>query len=343
MSDRQRMTALVWEGPQEMNVRRVAAPEPPDDREVVLRVDAVGICGSELSGYLGQNSLRVPPLVMGHEFTATVAEVGGRVDDLPRGTRVVVNPLISCGNCPACRRGLANLCASRALLGAHRPGGFAEYVTVPDSACTVLPDEIEPQLGAMAEPIACAVRAVRLAGTRLSDDVLVIGAGPIGLLCAHLARRAGAEATIVDTNPDRLSTARAWGIQKAIGPSELSTLSPTFTSAIDAVGLAITRRQAIGAVRRGGVVVFVGLHEPTVDFDANEVIRNEVTMRGSFAYTPDDFDAAVGLLAAGVLPDESAWLSVRPLGCGPDSFEELIGGQPSVLKIVLRPGTGGTT
>lgn len=325
-----------------MTLRKVAAPGPPSDREVVLRVDAAGICGSELSGYLGHSSLRVPPLVMGHELAGTVADVGAMVDELPEGTRVVVNPLISCGSCEACRRGEANLCSSRALLGAHMPGGFAEFVAVPASACRALPEAIAASSGAMVEPIACAVRAVRLAGVGLGDELLVVGAGPIGLLCAHLARRAGADATIVDSNPDRLRTARSWGVLRALDPSESSSLALTFTAAIDAVGLAVTRRQAIGAVRRGGVVVFVGLHEPTVDFDANEVARAEITIRGSFAYTPDDFDTAVGLLAAGILPDDDAWLSVRPLGRGRESFEELVGETPSVVKIVLEPAREGT-
>lgn len=342
-SDRRNMTALVWEGPREMHLRTVAAPGPPGDREVVLSVDAVGICGSELSGYLGQSSLRVPPLVMGHELSGTVADVGAKVDDLPRGTRVVVNPLISCGSCPACRRGQANLCSSRALLGAHMPGGFAECVAVPASACRVLPETVESSSGAMVEPIACAVRAVRLADVGLGDELLVVGAGPIGLLCAHLARQAGATATIVDSNPERLRTARAWGVPRALEPSDASSLTPEFRAAIDAVGLSVTRRQAIRAVRRGGVVVFVGLHEPTVDFDANEVVRSEITIRGSFAYTPDDFDVAVGLLAAGILPDDKSWLSVRPLGLGRESFEELVGREPSVVKIVLRPAMEGTT
>src|SRR3954453_10983311 len=124
------MQALVWTGPRQMAVQDLATPTAQPG-EVLLAVDAVGICGSELSGYLGHNSLRVPPLVMGHEFAGTVTATGGHVINLRAGDQVVVNPLIACGECALCRLGLENLCSKRQIIGIHRPGAFAEFVVAP--------------------------------------------------------------------------------------------------------------------------------------------------------------------------------------------------------------------
>jgi L-iditol 2-dehydrogenase len=384
------MRALVWEGPRQMVLRELPVPEPGPG-EVCLRVEAVGICGSELAGYLGHNSLRKPPLVMGHEFAGTVDAVGdlsagavGRgfplgsvgsasvssgswsrrlADDsgvsgtrwLAPGVEVVVNPLLHCGSCRACRHGRFNLCERRELIGAHRPGAFAEYVLVPAAACLPVPRSrgagadssaaIAIAVAAMAEPVACAVRAVRLAGVGLGDRLLVLGGGPIGLLCARLAALAGATVALSDTNPARLEMARAWGVELPMSAEDAgdpAAVSSVFTggapdAAIDAVGLELTRRSAIRAVRRGGSVVFIGLHETGASFDGNDLVRNEVVVRGCFAYSPADFETACTLLATGALPGADSWLSQRPLDEGASSFAELVDTQPDVLKIVLRP------
>lgn len=329
----QRMNALVWLGPREMQWREV--PEAGlAAGEVRLRVEAAGICGSELSGYLGKNSLRVPPLVMGHEFCGVVVEVGEGVD-MTAGDRVVVNPLLSCGRCDPCRSGRENLCLERALIGAHRPGGFAERVVVPASACSPLPPALDFVAGALCEPLACAVRAVSLAasGRPSPGSLHVVGAGPIGSLCALLGTSAGFEqVTIFDPNPARMAVAEAWGLT---GSAEGQHAADAI---IDAVGLEATRREAVAAVRRGGTVVFVGLHSPATAFDGNELVRDEKVVRGCFAYTRADFARALEILAEGFVPAPSGWVEVRELEGGRVSFEELTGPSPASLKIVLRLG-----
>lgn len=379
------MQALVWHGPRRMALERVPLPEPGPG-EVRVRVAAVGICGSELSGYLGHNALRVPPLVMGHEFTGVVEAVGpgggapaasagggqaGVAASVDRsrgstppavGARVVVNPLVSCGACGYCRDGRANLCQERALVGAHRPGAFADAVVVPASACLELPDNVDFVLGSMVEPLACAVRATRLAGVDEGSRVRVLGAGPIGLLCALVARDAGArqagahevgardvgahgvgardagardvgarEVTIHDPNRQRAAVASAWGLTAPDEGPEPGTV------VIDAVGLEATRRQAVATLERGGTAVFVGLHEPAAAFDGNDLVRDEKVVRGCFAYAPEDFTRALSLLSSGLLPQPGPWLSVRNLADGQAAFDELIDTKPSVVKIVLRP------
>jgi len=355
------MRALVWHGPRRMTLERVALPEPGPG-EVRVRVEAVGICGSELSGYLGHNALRVPPLVMGHEFAGVVDAVGDAGDDRmpegpagdaagakepvpPRGARggapapgarVVVNPLLSCGRCDACRAGRANLCDRRALVGAHRPGAFAEAVVVPAAACLALPDEVDAAAAAMVEPLACAVRATRLAGVGASTRLRVLGAGTIGLLCALVARADGAaEVSIHDPNRARAAVGEDWGLDAPEGAPDRAD------AVIDAVGLEATRAQAVALLDRGGTAVFVGLHQATARFDGNDVVRDEKVVRGCFAYAPDDFATALELINGGFLPPAGAWRSERPLAAGPAAFDELIDGDPGVIKIVLRPGARG--
>ena len=339
------MKAVVWLGPREMELRDLADPAPAAD-EVLLRVGAVGICGSELSGYLGQNSLRVPPLVMGHEFAGSVVARGANVRGLAPGDQVIVNPLISCGECQLCRGGLENLCPRRQIVGAHRPGAFAELVAVPAAGCTRLPDSLAAVAGSLAEPLACGVRAARVGGVASGTSVAIFGAGPIGLMCISACRRAGGEVRLaVDTNDARLATAASWGAMATCNPREDDPAATARREsgglgvdvAIDAVGASATRRAAVEAVRPGGVVVFLGLHEAESAVQANHVVRNEVRVAGSFAYTPVEFAEAVGMLTAGDVRASSDWIEERPLAACADAFAQLIDAPPAAAKIVLRP------
>ena len=181
------MKAIVWNGPEEMAVEEV--PEPTlEPGTVIVRPRAVGICGSEVEGYLGKMGNRVPPLVMGHEFAGTVTEVGEGVDEDPVGRTVAVNPLSSDGTCPLCRAGYTNLCPNRKLVGIHSPGGFAEYALAPAHNVYPLPEGAEARTGALAEPLANGVHAARLGLANHSvEHAVVIGAGTIGLMCLQAA------------------------------------------------------------------------------------------------------------------------------------------------------------
>ena len=337
------MRALIWHGPRSMTLENVPEPAPAPE-EVVIRVDAVGICGSELSGYLGENSLRVPPLIMGHEFTGRVVQAPP-ASRLAPGQAVVVNPLLSCGECPMCRSGLDNLCAKRSVVGAHRPGAFAELISVPERSCHPLPPEVDPVLGAMVEPLACGVRAMELGQIGLGEGVFILGAGTIGLFALALARRAGAGLlAVADVNRSRLETARAWGAthvldarSDVVGEIQRLTAGSGVDLAIDAVGLTATRRAAVHAVRRGGRVVLLGLHEGESSFPANDMVRGEVQVTGSFAYRSRSFERALALVQSGVLSVAGRSFEVRRLAQGPEPFEQLVAGELGVAKLVLRP------
>ena len=338
------MRAAIWQGPRAMTVEEIPRPEAAAD-EILLRIGFAGICGSELSGYLGQNSLRRPPLIMGHEFTGTIAAVGASVTDFGVGERVTVNPMVPDGTCVMCRNGHENLCLNRSLIGAHRPGAFAEYVAVPAKAAYRLPDTLDDLTGTLVEPLACAVRAVSLAGVTVGSRVVIMGAGPIGLMALAVARRAGASMlAIVDVNPARLAVARGWGATHAINPAadDLAAIVGAATGglgcdcAIDAVGLPVTRRQAVAAVRPDGRAIFLGLHEDETSLPINTIVRSEISIQGSFCYSQRNFTAAIDLLADGFLPDPESWLTIRGLDETDASFAQLIDAPADITKIVLR-------
>lgn len=216
MSEPTTMPALVWLGPRKMELCEEPVPEPTAG-ELILAVSAVGICGSELSGYLGQNSLRHPPLIMGHEAAGHIVEIvepAALADGSPASLqgRVTFNPLSVCGTCEFCLAGLTNLCPKRQLIGAHRPGAFASYVRVPATQCWPVPETLTDVTASLTEPLACAVRAVHQAQVQAGQSLLILGAGPIGLFCLAVARTLGVEEILVsDLSSYRLEIARRWG------------------------------------------------------------------------------------------------------------------------------------
>jgi 2-desacetyl-2-hydroxyethyl bacteriochlorophyllide A dehydrogenase len=339
------MKALVYEGPRQLNVRDVPEPELEPD-EVMIKVVFSGICGSELSGYLGHNSLRQPPLIMGHEFSGAIVELGPQAarlkPGLAVGQRVTANPLIYCGSCRACLTGRHNLCRQRQLLSAHRPGSYADFVKIPGQQVYPLPDQLSLEHGALTEPVGCAVRAVKLADCAALDTLLITGLGPIGLLSLQVAQSFGLTRIFAtDTDPHRRAIGQQCGArvlnplaENVIDIVRAETDGIGADAAIDAVGLAITRQQCIEAVKPGGVVVLVGLHDEESQIQSNLVIRKEVNLRGSFAYTPTDFEDALNWLAAGQVRIDP-WLLKAPLADGRDCFERLLAEPGAVAKILL--------
>ena len=341
------MQALVWQAARQMTMRSQPEPKATGD-EIVIRVAHVGICGSELSGYLGHNALRVPPLIMGHEFAGEVVELGSLVSqlrpDLGVGALVTVIPLWYCGGCPACLAGLNQLCGSRRLLGAHRPGAFAEFVAAPAKLALLLPAGMEPRLGALTEPAGCAVRIAELAGAVADEDCLVIGAGPIGLLSLQMLRYQGAARVfIAELDAARLAMGEALGgIPLQPRETDLVVAVRDATSgagvkvAVDAVGTAQTRAQCVTATQASGRVILSGLHEESSGMPVAAMIRNEIVARGSFAYSRANFARGLELLAAGALRLDP-WIHEAPLDEGGRWFERLIDAPGDVAKVLLTP------
>jgi threonine dehydrogenase-like Zn-dependent dehydrogenase len=329
------MSALVYEGPHQMNIRQVPVPITQPD-EVLIRVAYSGICGSELSGYEGKNSLRKPPLIMGHEFSGYIEEVGSAVNrpELKTGVAVTANPLISCNRCMYCLSGKQQLCPSRKLLSASLPGSNAEFVAVRVDAIFLIPSELPLSTAALVEPTACAIHAAILAAPSPDESGLVVGAGPIGLLVIQaLIDRGLKRIFCIDLNADRLAMAERLG---AIPTTFESTAAQPVDLVIDAVGVSVARQGCARAVKSGGRIVWIGLHHPDTELPINDFIRREITTYGSFAYTPVDFYHALQALAQKRITLEDSWTQVEPLKNGTECFERLLHGA-AVSKIWLTP------
>ena len=316
------MKAIVYTGPQQLRYQDVADPDPAPG-EIIVRVRAAGICGSELHGVASESPFRVPPLVMGHEFA------GIREDT---AERVVVNPLLACLSCDLCRRGSANVCRSRAIVGINRPGAFAERVAVPEANLYPAPQALTWEAGALVEPLANAIHAWRLSGDPAPQRVGILGAGAIGLVSLLVALTRGTpEVAIADLADERLAVAEQLGAT-SVG----RTLDGEFDLVIDAVGVAATRAASVELVRPGGTAVWLGLHDEEPGFASLPFIRHEKSVHGSFCYTHADFAAALRLA-----PHlDTSWVTPMALTDGVRVFEELMRGRVDLLKVTLVPGVG---
>src|SRR5215207_7473278 len=228
------MRAIVWQGPNEMTVEEQPDPPDPGPGELILRPEAVGICGSEVEGYLGHMGNRTPPLVMGHEFAGTVVAAGEGASEF-EGARVAVNPLSGCGECRLCRAGDTNLCRDRVLIGVHVPGAFADFVTVPAADARVLPDGVSARVGALMEPLANGVHAVRLAPPGV-ESAVVLGAGTIGLMTVQAALLEGIlHVAVIEPQDERRARAAELGAHAVYATPEEAKDAGEPDLALDAV------------------------------------------------------------------------------------------------------------
>jgi L-iditol 2-dehydrogenase len=337
--------ALVYPAWDQLEVREV--PEPvPAPGEVVLRVAAAGICGSEIEAFVSRSPRRTPPLILGHEFCGEVRAVGDGVTTVRPGDRVVANSLITCGRCDFCLDGLGHLCPERGVFGMSRPGAFAELVTAPARCLVPLPEKVSPIQGALVEPLANAVHVFGLVPERFPETVVVIGAGTIGLMCLQVAKAAGALRLVsVDTNDARLEVAHALGAEPVFNPAREDPAAAVreFTRGrgadvvVDAVGTSRTRLAAVGASRAGGTVVWIGLHADATELSGHQVVLGERTVRGSYAVAVRDLRTAVGLFAHGKV-DITSWVRPFPLDEGARVFRQLATDPPGdYVKALLLP------
>ena len=333
------MKALVYTAPNQVQLHDRPEPEITA-QEVVLRIDAAGICGSDMHAYHGHDPRRKPGLVLGHEFAATVIESASSLW-LP-GQRVTGNPLITCGRCDFCLQGRDNLCANRTMVGMTRPGAFAERMSIPGQCLIALPDHLSATAGALTEPAATAVHAINLSMRALVRPlpecrVLVLGGGAIGMLAALLLRHYGvADLQVAEVNPLRRASLEQHARCTAFDPRTTAVADNSFDFVIDAVGSAVTRTSAIAAVKPGGVVMHIGLQDWASEIDMRKLTLAEITLLGTYTYSQADLRATVALLARGAFGDLS-WVEARPLADGAAAFADLHAGRTASAKVVLQP------
>lgn len=343
------MKALLLSEYNRLDVVDVPMPRPGAD-EVLIRVEACGICGSDVHGYDGSSGRRIPPIIMGHEAAGTVAAVGPGVHDLHEGDRVTFDSTIYCGKCEYCLQGEVNLCNNRQVLGVstadfRREGAFAEYVVVPRLVMYPLPEQIPFTQAAMIEPLAVAVHAVSLVPVQPDTTALVVGAGMIGLLVLQVLKAGGCTRVYVtDIDDTRLQLAQQLGATGTINvkttdaAAELAKASGNagFDVAFEAVGSTPTVRSAIESVRKGGTVVLIGNVAPSVELPLQVVVSRQITLHGSAA-SSGEYPECIDLLARGAIKVDPLITAVAPLEQGQEWFDRLHSREPNLMKVVLSP------
>ncbi len=333
------MKALVYTQPGELQLQERPMPEL-DAGEVVLRIEAVGICGSDMHAWHGHDPRRKPGLVLGHEFVGRIAQTAA--PGFEAGTRWTGNPLITCGHCEYCVQGRNNLCANRTMVGMTRPGAYAEYMSIPAASLVGLPQDMPARTAALTEPAATAWHAVNLSARALARPlhecrVLVIGGGAIGMLAALLLKALGVpQLTVTELNPLRRQALQQAVGCEAVDPRAQPLADAAYDYVMDAVGSKHTRNQAIAAVKPGGVVMHVGLQDWASEIDMRKLTLAEITLLGTYTYTTADLRATVAALHRGLFGD-LAWVEERALAEGPQAFVDLDRGHSAAAKIVLRP------
>jgi (R,R)-butanediol dehydrogenase/meso-butanediol dehydrogenase/diacetyl reductase len=314
--------------------------------EVLIDVRYCGICGSDLH-MLGLPADLVPAgHVLGHELTGVIAAVGPGVTGWSAGERVVVLPMVACGRCYACRAGHSNLCERGGIddgPGIGRPGGYAESVAVPAGMLRRLPSTVSDRDGALAEPLAVALRAIRLSGAAPDEPVCVLGAGPIGLLAVAGLLAAGFErVAVIEPGPGRRAAAERLGV-RAAGPDEAADEIPGLlggqrpTVVIDSTGHPSGAPLALRLLPAAGRLTVVGLPDAPAPIDLGLLAFKEITVRGSLVYDEHDFAAAVAHIAAGRIPCDRIITKVAPLDSAPAIVAELRGGATDHVKVLLTP------
>lgn len=346
------LKALVYHGPNDLRFEDALQPEP-SSRKLLVRVRAVGICGSDVHGYMGLTGRRIPPMIMGHEIAGDVVAVGEEVTKFRVGDRVAVDPIICCTQCDFCLSGQTNICKSRRVIGVSMQnetinGAMAEYIAIPEHVAIKIPEELSYEQGALVDPLAVSVHGVRMGGELKGKTVAVIGAGQIGLFAMQAAKAFGAKAvTAIDIIDKRLSLAEELGADHSINAKILTQdgrdLKESclqhggFDVVIEAVGVAITVQQAIYLAKSGGTVVLMGLGQKEVTIDAHHVVENEIILRGTYIFVEKDGVDAIRLLKEGLVDIDKMVDCVEPLEKGPELFATLAKEDGSLFKVLMIP------
>jgi L-iditol 2-dehydrogenase len=335
-----------------LQLEMVEIPAPkPGPGELLVRVAACGICGSDVHGYDGSSGRRIPPIVMGHEAAGRVAGWGAGVNGWSEGERVTFDSTIYCGTCRYCVRGDINLCDRRQVLGVscadyRCAGAFADYVVVPERIVYRLPEKLSFAEAAMLEATAVAVHAVALTKISTGDRALVLGAGMIGLLTAQALRAAGcASVMVADVDASRLELAAKVGATETVCASGDELVAEILRRtdgvgvdvAIECVGIDPTVRAAVEAVRKGGTVTLVGNIAPTVTLPLQRAVTRQIRLQGSCA-SAGEYPQSIELMSSGAIRVKPLITAIAPLEEGPQWFARLHGREANLMKVVLTPG-----
>jgi L-iditol 2-dehydrogenase len=343
------MKALLMKKYLELELTDLPRPDVGAE-DVLVRVKACGICGSDVHGFDGSSGRRIPPVVMGHEAAGIVAAVGANVQGLTEGDRVTFDSTVSCGKCFFCRRGEINLCDNRQVLGVscgdyRRYGAFAEYITVPQNVVYKLPDALSFEKAATCEAVAVAVHAVGLTPVKLGDTAVVVGSGMVGLLVIQALRLAGCGRVIaVDVDPAKLALARRFGADECLNSRQTDvtqfvrdqTHGRGADISVEVVGATEPLQTALAAVRKGGTLTLVGNITPAVELPLQSVVTRQIRLIGS-CISAGEYPVCLDLLARGAIQVEPMISATAPLEDGPSWFDRLYHKEPNLMKVILQP------
>jgi 2-desacetyl-2-hydroxyethyl bacteriochlorophyllide A dehydrogenase len=342
------MKALVYKGPEIIELERIPQPTPAGD-ESLVKVRAVGVCGSDFEGFLGKTGRRTPPMVMGHELAGSI-EVAAKNSKFKNGDKVVVQPKLYCGKCTFCQQGLTNLCPGAEFFGVMtKNGAMAEYMAVPERCLFPVKENIDFREACMVEPLAVSYRAAY----QLSEDTiknaeytLLVGAGTIGLLILQMLKLRGARNIIIsDLSDDRLDLARALGADFAINPEKEAfisrlediTANKKVDIAIEAVGFEASVSQTLNALKNRGTNVWVGMAQKMIEVNMHQIVTGEFNIRGSFIYSENDFVESKKLIEDQKIQLDPIITYSEKLENGVDAFDRLKNNKDGkILKIVLQ-------
>ena len=343
------MKSLLLEEYRKLRIAEIPQPEA-GEHEVLVKVAACGICGSDVHGYDGTSGRRIPPLIMGHEAAGVIAAVGRGVTGYRVGDRVTFDSTVYCGQCAYCRRGEVNLCGERQVIGVscgdyRRNGAFAEFIVVPEHILYRLPSKLSFPEAAMLEGTSVALHAVKVSGVKKGDTVLVVGAGMIGLLTMQALRAAFVgRVLIADIDETRLTLGELLGADEALRGTggQIAEAIMQRTGGVgadvvfDAVGRAKTVAESIDSVRKGGTVTLIGNIEPEVTLPLQKVVSREIRLQGTAA-SAGEFPTAIELISNGRIQVRPLISAVAPLEEGPQWFQRLHAQEPNLMKVVLSP------
>lgn len=343
------MKALLLVDKRRLEITDMATPEIGES-DLLVRVKACGICGSDVHGYDGSTGRRIPPIVMGHEAAGVVERAGPAVRNFKPGDRITFDSTVYCGTCPFCQIGRVNLCDNRRVLGVSCPdyrrhGCFAEYVSIPQHIAYKLPATLSFEHAAMVEAVSIAVHALGRNPSILSGPIVVIGAGMIGQLITQTALAAGAQPLIV-VEPDetRLQAVRRAGAHHTLNANS-SNLLPQLLAltgnrgadiVFEAVGTDASFNTAVASVRKGGSVVLVGNVHPKVSLPLQSIVTREISLLGSCA-SAGEYPDCLDLMARNKINVAPLLSAIAPLEEGPRWFERLYSKEAGLMKVILTP------
>lgn len=340
------MKALVYQGPKQLEI--VERPIPTIQKgEVLIKIKSCGICGSDVHGYLGLTGRRTAPMVMGHEFSGEIVELGdGLTRSLHVGDRVTVQPCVSCWHCAKCDEGYNNVCETRDFMGVmDYDGAMMEYLSVPEKLIYTLPDDVSYDQGALIEPLAVAYSGVKKAGDLQGKNVVIIGGGTIGQLALLVAKTMNPKRVVLsDLSHFRLETAKKFGADVTIDPkgkSFIEEVQKAFDGecadvAIEAVGIGPTVAQALDSLAPQGTCVWIGNSAKTIEVNMQQVVTKELKIAGSYIYTHEEFGETLDFLHKNQL-DLSALVSKEiTLEEAPEMFNQLTTETEKYLKCIIK-------